>query len=136
MPASPRVLIVDDDVAWAEGLAALLELEGFGATVAADGRQALAVLRRDPDFDVILLDIMMPDIDGMRLRMYQRQDPRLAAIPVVLVSGAGELPERAARLGVERCLMKPVEPETIVDVLRQLCRTSTSPRASRPPSHA
>jgi len=121
MAEAARILIVDDDVAWADGVAALLRLEAYAVTVAADGREALAVLRRDPRYDIILLDIMMPDIDGMRLRMYQRQDPRLAAIPVVLVSGAGELPERAARLGVKHCLMKPVEPATIIELVHRLC---------------
>jgi CheY-like chemotaxis protein len=90
-PHSPRghVLVVDDDPAVRETLEALLQGEGHRVQCAADGREALQLLRSGPLPSLVLMDLMMPRIDGWTLRREMRQDPSLAAIPVVILSNAG-----------------------------------------------
>src|SRR5262249_30448512 len=80
MSLRPRILLVDDDPELRQSLVDLLEDEGYRPHTAASGRQALAALR-DPDLpDLILLDLMMPDLNGWQFCDMQRKDPRLAAI--------------------------------------------------------
>lgn len=82
-----RVLVIDDEADLRETLADLLEEEGFSTEQAANGVQALALLRAEaPRPDVILLDLMMPEMSGWQFRDEQLADPELASIPVVVMS--------------------------------------------------
>ena len=101
-----RILVVDDNEALRENLAEALELEGYDVAVAPDGVKALARLDEDPSFEVILLDLMMPGMSGGELLERIRQDPRLAAVRIVLTTG---LTGPRARTGVaaDAFLTKP-----------------------------
>ena len=81
------VLIVDDDPDIREAIRTLLEEEGYPTAEACNGQEALALIQQ-PDFKagLILLDLMMPTMDGLQLRARLRADPALAAIPVVVMS--------------------------------------------------
>ena len=103
-----------------DGLAALLALEGFSVSVAGDGEEALAQLRDGATPCVILLDLIMP-MDGMRFREAQLADPRLADIPVVILSGAGRLEPRAAQLGVRVYADKPPDMRRLTEMLAGCC---------------
>src|SRR5690349_1848715 len=93
------VLVVEDSTDARQMLASLLEVEGFAVRTAANGREALDQLRAGPPPCLILLDLMMPVMDGYQFRAEQRQDPGLSPIPVVVVSAvAGG--EDTATLGV------------------------------------
>lgn len=112
------VLIVEDDDDIRIALRELLELEGFRTDEASDGIKALARLERDASVDLILLDLMMPGMDGWEFRARQLGDPRIARIPVVVVSGAGAMAEDLSELRVAAFLRKPVDPEELAAVVR------------------
>jgi CheY-like chemotaxis protein len=81
-----RVMVVDDERDIRRGIADALELEGYEVVEAADGREALQKLRRSERPAAIVLDLMMPGMNGWQFRDEQRRDPELAGIPVIVVS--------------------------------------------------
>jgi CheY-like chemotaxis protein len=122
MPADPcDVLVVDDDDEIRESLVELLEERGFRAAAAADGAQALAALRAGLRPSLILLDLMMPVMDGVTFRQRQLADPDLAAIPVVLVSAFENVEEDSRRMGARGALRKPISFRDLLDLVRRVC---------------
>ncbi len=115
-----RVLIVDDDRDIRELLAAVVASDGHVAQTAVDGVDALEQLRRGATPGLILLDMMMPRLDGEQFLKALRSDAKTEAIPVVILTGHAMGRQKAAELGVE-CLMKPVE---IDDLERALTRVA------------
>ena len=116
--AAQRILIVDDDELLQELLALHLEVEGYEVLSAPDGRAALEMLRQERP-DLILLDLMMPVMDGLRFMRTLREVP--APPPVVVLSAAGgdhqrERDVRAA--GAHAVVRKPIEPGALVDCIR------------------
>lgn len=86
------VLVVEDDRISREALKELLELEGYDVREAANGQEALDVLKGSPTPPcTILLDIMMPIMDGLEFRDRQLKDPAIASVPVVVMSGKANL---------------------------------------------
>ena len=117
----PEVLLVDDDDLHRELVADYLTLGGFAVRHAADGREALAVMRRTPPA-VVLLDVQMPELDGFELATMLKADPVTAAIPIIMVSAHEG---RGARLiglesGAEDYLSKPVDPAELIAKIRNL----------------
>lgn len=113
------VLLVEDDVDVREAIADILSLEKFDVLRATDGQQALRQLREAPELpDVVLLDLMMPVMDGWQFRLEQRRDPRLAAIPVVALSA--DRSARAQAVDADAFLSKPVDGGTLVRTVRDL----------------
>jgi CheY-like chemotaxis protein len=90
---SQQILIVDDDTGSRDALATLLRDEGFDVVAVDDGIAAMESLRHARLPALIVLDLMMPGMDGWDFRHKQKQDPRLAAIPVIAVSATGKLPD-------------------------------------------
>ena len=124
----PRILVVDDDPDICETLRLILEDHGYLATTAANGEQALRYLRSGaPLPKLILLDLMMPLMNGWEFRGAQKKDPALAPIPVVVITASGAARERVGLLGVRDFLLKPI-------VLERLLETLAS--ATAPPSRA
>jgi CheY-like chemotaxis protein len=119
--AHARILVVEDDEAIRETIAELLEGEGYGVARAADGAEALEQLQSTGGADLILLDLMMPVMDGWELRDRLRSDPRLARIPVVLVSADDALERQARRMGVQGWLAKPFDIEHLLGTVNRLC---------------
>ena len=117
-----RVLLVEDDPDCREAVKALLESEGYNVTTAGDGQQALDRVRQQHDLCAILLDLMLPVRDGWWFRAQQLRDPDLAAVPVVIVSGAGQVDRAAQQLGVQDYIAKPVRPEQLCTILARNCR--------------
>jgi CheY-like chemotaxis protein len=115
------VLLVDDDERTREAVAQLLRGQGYAVCGAADGHEALEVLRRAPLPDCILLDLVMPRLDGRLFMIRQKQHPRWSTIPVVLLSGCQRVAEEAALLGAADYLHKPVEPDALFEALRKNC---------------
>jgi CheY-like chemotaxis protein len=85
LPSMKRVMIVDDDVDIRRGIVDALELEGYEVVEAADGREALQKLQRERPA-AIVLDLMMPGMNGWQFRDEQQRDPEIASIPVIVVS--------------------------------------------------
>jgi CheY-like chemotaxis protein len=112
------VLVVDDDKSSRDLLSMALQLEGFGTVTASNGLEALTYLRSGGAASLILLDLMMPVMDGFAFRQQQRQDSRLANIPIVLVSTVAN--EHASALQPAAALDKPVDVFRVVDLVRSL----------------
>ncbi len=107
-----RVLCVDDDEDILSVVAlALRSLGGLEVTVATGGAEALEVLKRQP-IDLVLLDVMMPGMDGMETMRAMRDDPATAGIPVVLMTARVQLYDSARRAfpGVHAVISKPFDP--------------------------
>jgi CheY-like chemotaxis protein len=103
------LLVVDDDHDILLSLQDALEMEGYCVTTASTGREALETLENGLRPDLILLDLMMPDISGWAFRAWQRSQEEFASIPVVIVSGQGLSASEVSRLGVEGYLPKPLD---------------------------
>ena len=104
-----------------ESLAFLLEDVGYSVATAADGRQALAWLDASEPPCLILLDLMMPVMDGWQLRAELLKAPRLARIPVVLLSGIADLEAQARSLDAVGYLTKPVDLARVCDLIDAHC---------------
>jgi CheY-like chemotaxis protein len=113
------VLVVDDDQAIRETLCELLEDEGHRAVGAANGKEALDILRREDRPCVILLDVMMPVMDGPTFRAEQLKDPSLSAIPVAVITAAGA--SAAAALNPGALLLKPLSMDSVLQVVDRFC---------------
>ena len=113
------VLVVDDDPDIRLMIAQALELEGWSVTGAANGAEALRALREGTRPVVVLLDIMMPVMNGWQFMDEQRRDPALATIPVVLISGDERLPEKASEAHVAGFLKKPMDLWALLEVVQR-----------------
>lgn len=104
-----RILLVDDDAHTIEILTRMLAREGYACLSASSGAGGLALLATEP-VDVILLDVMMPDMDGLQVCERLRQDDRLRPIPVILLTARDDMETRAQgmALGVSEYLTKPI----------------------------
>lgn len=120
MDVSRRILLVEDDFSIRETIAEVLEDEGFRVTCAANGAEALARLAAGDAPALILLDLMMPVMDGSEFRRLQRDDPRLADIPVVVLSAGHAADQRAASLGADGFLQKPFEVDSLLETVTRL----------------
>ena len=102
-------------------MAQLLTLEGFVATTVANGREALEYLRQGDRPDIILLDLMMPVMDGWEFRRKQQSDPALATVPVVVLSALHH--RRAADVDAVAFLKKPLDFDRLLELVRHYCRS-------------
>jgi CheY-like chemotaxis protein len=115
------VLVVDDQPEIRETLAEILEDEGYHVATAANGREALSCLHTDGDCSLILMDLMMPVMDGWELAAELERDPATAGIPRVVVSGAGDVPRAAAALKATEFLQKPLDLDRLLSVVHRHC---------------
>lgn len=119
--APPLVLVVDDDANTREAVQALLELDGYHVAAAGDGQEALDLLDRGLRPALILLDLNMPRMDGVKFRAEQRGRPAIADIPVIVCSGCREDEEDTSALGRVVFLHKPMPVDRLEDAVRRLC---------------
>jgi CheY-like chemotaxis protein len=119
MAAGARVLVVDDDEIIRGFLAEALADEGYEVRAAGEGAHALATLRGWPA-ELIVLDLMMPVMDGWAFRAVQRQDPELAHIPVVVLSATREVQLQARPLDVAAVFAKPFDLDELLTVIGEL----------------
>jgi len=122
MSSPSEILVIDDDADIRDSLVELLEFEGYSAAGAANGEEALDMLRRHP-VTAILLDLMMPVMAGFEFRREQLQDPRLSGIPVIVVSAGGRCAQAAEELGALGWVQKPLDVPTLLRVLRSACKS-------------
>jgi CheY-like chemotaxis protein len=120
------ILIVDDDVDVREMLSQFFSIEGYAVSTARNGQDALEQLRKGQQADLILLDLMMPVMDGWQFRVEQQRDPKLAAIPVVVLSAVYNARERAALLGAVDYMQKPVEFDKLIETAERHRRVTPS----------
>jgi len=121
------VLIVEDDADLRDMMTQMLSLEGFEAAAAANGREALDFLESGGRPHVILLDLMMPVMDGWEFQRRRRGDPQLAQLPVVVLSALDEA--RARDATTHGFLKKPLDFDRLLAIVRDYC--SPTPAAER-----
>lgn len=110
MSVGQRVLVIEDNEDIREAVAESLEDAGYGVWLAANGAIAIGELRASSDLPcLILLDLMMPVMDGAQFLREMRQDPRLSALPVIVVTADGNATAKAATLGTQGGLRKPIQ---------------------------
>jgi two-component system chemotaxis response regulator CheY len=115
-----NILLVEDDVDVREALAEALSDRGYAVDTAGDGLVALQVLRGGKRPGVILLDLMMPRMDGVEFRSAQRADPKLADLPVVLLSADARMEEKARAMKVQDAIRKPIDLEQLYRVIERI----------------
>ena len=122
-PGCPStVLVVDDDADIRESISEVLEDHGYRAIGAANGREAIDRLKAEPEKPcAILLDIMMPIMDGWQFRDVQRQDPDLSTIPVVVVTAHADVDEARNRMDVVAAMKKPIQLTELMALIAKLC---------------
>ena len=112
------VMVVDDDQGAMEALSDILEYEGYRVQRAQNGLQALEDLQKTrPTPDLIILDLLMPVMDGWEFRMRQREDPDLAKIPVLVVTAIGA----TAGIDAVSILRKPVDVDALLRTVARYC---------------
>jgi CheY-like chemotaxis protein len=121
---SHEILIVEDDSALREALAQVLSDEGYELLTARDGLEAVNCLKMGNRPDVILLDLSMPVVNGWEFRMFQKRDPELASIPVILITAGGYSREEVAWLEPSALISKPVDLDVLLADIRRFCAGS------------
>ena len=116
----PKILVVDDDPVIVRLLEVNFRLEGFDVMTAGRGQDAIALAKESPP-DIILLDVMMPGLDGYEVYRQMRQIPQLAQTPVFFLSARAKDEDRARGLesGVVEYVTKPFDPSGLVALVRQ-----------------
>ena len=119
---APVVLVVDDDATIRRLLQITLETEGFTVTTAGDGVEGLRMAQEAPRPDLVLLDIMMPGMDGLQVCHTLKNDPATRELPVVLLSAKAQSHdiELGMRVGADDYITKPPDLLDLVTRVRQL----------------
>lgn len=115
------VLLVEDDQTLRTSLCELLESEGYKALAAGNGFEAVDLLRHEPHPDLILLDLMMPVMNGWAFLKYRNEHSVLSSVPVVVTTGWKEVPGEAEVIGVQGYLRKPLDPKEVLETVRKHC---------------
>jgi CheY-like chemotaxis protein len=115
--AKRTLLIVEDDPDALEALGDLLDSHGYAVASASNGAEALELLGRSPLPSLIVLDLLMPTMDGWEFRRRQKNDPRIAHIPVVVVSASSA----AKPIDADSILRKPVDINRLLETIARHC---------------
>jgi CheY-like chemotaxis protein len=112
------ILVVDDDPDIRDSLKEVLEDEGYTVNSVANGREALEYLRGGQRPCVILLDLMMPVMDGWQFRREQKQDPTIAGIPLIVITATGKRP---VLIDADELVMKPLDLGRLFEAIERYC---------------
>ena len=117
---SKKVLIVDDDMRNLFALTAALEQEEMNIITAADGRDALDVLNKNMEVDIVLIDIMMPEMDGFEAIRYIRNELRLINLPIIALTAKAMTGDRekCIQAGASDYITKPIDAKKLVSLMR------------------
>ncbi len=128
-----RVLIVEDEPDIRGLLVFHLEREGYQVVRSSDGADALRQVRARPP-DLVLLDLMLPGMDGLEVCRRLRQDPATAPLPIVMLTAKGDEVDRVLglELGADDYIVKPFSPKEVVARIRAVLRRSRAPAGTAP----
>jgi CheY-like chemotaxis protein len=112
-----RVLLIEDEPLTVEALASILELEGYEIEAAYDGGTGLDMLRSDPPPCLVLLDLDLPIVNGREFLLRQNRDPRIANIPVIVITGSSS----PVAPGASAVLSKPVDVPRLLALMADYC---------------
>lgn len=121
-----RVLIAEDDRHIVESLTFVLEREGFEVSAALDGEAAIRQLRGDTP-DIMILDVMLPKVNGFEVLKLAKADPVLRRVPVIILTAKGQAHDRrtAEEIGVEGFMTKPFSNREVVEAVRRATQART-----------
>lgn len=116
-----RVLIAEDEPHIVESLSFVLQRSGYEVSSVLDGESAMTRLRSDPP-DMVILDVMLPKLNGFEVLKRLKSDPELRSIPVIILTAKGQSQDRrmAEEIGVDGFMTKPFSNREIVDEVRRL----------------
>jgi CheY-like chemotaxis protein len=123
MALTKKVLVVDDEPHVRILLKSRLEANGYSVTTAYGGQQALEKIKEEKP-DLILLDIVMPDLNGYEVAKQLKADPETAKIPIIIftASNVRELEDQCRALGCDYVIMKPFSPEVLLGMVKDLSK--------------
>lgn len=115
-----RVLLVDDDVRNVYALSSILEIYGMDITFAENGKEGLDLLETKDGFDLVLMDIMMPEMDGYEAIRRVREDSKFKDLPIIALTAKAmkEDREKCMEVGASDYIVKPVDPEQLISLIR------------------
>src|SRR3989442_13156999 len=133
--AARKILVIEDERDILDLVRHYLEKEGFRTRTVADGAGGLAAARQERP-DLIVLDLMLPGIDGLELCKKLRADPATAITPVIMLTAKADETDRIVglELGADDYLTKPFSPKELVARVKALLRRGEDPAAPPPPS--
>ena len=125
MSAQPSVLVVEDDVHIAHVLSFMLERQGYRVTHVADGRAAVQHVTAEPAPDLVLLDVMLPYVDGFEIVGLIRAQAGWEAVPVLMLTAKNTERDtvRALDAGANDFIIKPFQPQELLARLRRFLKT-------------
>jgi len=118
------VLVVDDDAEIRQALAELLEDEDYGVLLAANGKEAIDLVVAGMKPDVILLDVMMPVMDGWHFLSARLKHPDLVEVPIIIISAGQEAEREARKVGVFEVVKKPLHVDDLIHRIEECRRRS------------
>jgi len=127
----PRILLVEDDQDLAAFMSSVLRANGFDVTVAPDGKAGLEALEQRR-YALIVLDLMMPGMDGIEFRLRQRQHSSQWNTPALVVSAHYNVENLAQSVGAEGCLTKPFTGEDLIGAVHDVLAATNSRVVARP----
>ncbi|HEX3807075.1 MAG TPA: HAMP domain-containing protein [Gaiellaceae bacterium] len=115
-----RVLIADDDVRNVFAIASVLERQGMQVQFAENGNEAIATLQADPEIDLVLMDIMMPELDGYEAIRLIREKPEFAKLPIISLTAKAMKGDREKSIasGASDYITKPVDTDQLLSLMR------------------
>lgn len=115
-----RILVVEDDVRNIFALSSLLEPRGAKIVIARNGREGIEALEKNPDVDLVLMDIMMPEMDGLEATREIRKRQEWAKLPIIALTAKAmrDDQERCLQAGASDYISKPLDPEMLLSLLR------------------
>ena len=127
---SKNILVADDSTTVVKIITLALRFEGHTVKAAGNGEEALLALKKEK-FDMAIIDLMMPVMDGCELLSGIRNDDRLKDIPALILTEANneKMRIRAQALGASSCVVKPVRPEELIDKVKELLGESIRARS-------
>jgi len=128
-----HVLVADDEAHIGRIIKMKLEQGPFRVTLAFDGREAVEVLEREPDIDLVLLDLMMPHLSGLDVLAFMRAHERWKHLPCIILTAAGQEAQhrKAMELGASEFVTKPFSPKKLYARAAELA--GVAPAVPRPP---
>jgi CheY-like chemotaxis protein len=128
-----RVLVIEDEPSLAKFLRQFLEIEGFAAVTAANRDEIVTQLRRTPPPDLVLLDVMLPDVDGFNVLRKMREHPALRDVPVLMLTAKAtrESVLKGLAGGANGYITKPFQPENLMAAIRTVLGRRDSPFEQR-----
>jgi CheY-like chemotaxis protein len=117
-----KILIVEDDPEIRDALTEILEFEGYQVAIAKNGKEGIDYLRTFPSPSLILLDFMMPIMNGQQFLEAKKEDPGISQIPVVILSADNAVEQKAKISERGQFLKKPVELDHLLDIVNSYCQ--------------